>query len=142
MLELRSHSGSYTEEQRLDNALLEYSTHDAASAMAELRVLVNLGSFPALAYLACIAEEEELYEDAFHYLQLLKRTYVQEVEISPFPALGHRLAALAERIGPERAKEIAKKIDALPPFLTTQGTGLSSIGFGGNVTQRRYTYEH
>ena len=141
VLELRSNSAQYTEEERLDNALLEYSTHDTDTAMSELRILVNQGSFAALAYLAFISEEVELYEDAFHYLQLLKRTYVQEVELSPFAALGRRIASLTERIGKETAARIVKKIDALPPFLTSTGVGLTSIGFG-NAAQRRYTYEH
>ena len=57
ILEMRS-AMPRTDAIRMENALLEYSTGDIASAISELKILVNGGDFPALVYLAEISAAE------------------------------------------------------------------------------------
>lgn len=140
ILEMRS-ALPRTDELRMENAMLEYSTGDIASTVKELEVVVNGGSFPALAYLAEISANEEKFEAAYHYLLLMKRTYEREIEIPPFEALSERIALARAAIGRERAAAIEAKVMALPPFLTADGTA-GGIGFGQKTTTKRYTYEH
>ena len=140
ILEMRS-AIPRTDALRMENALLEYSTGDIASAVSELKILVNGGDFPALVYLAEISAAEESFEAAYQYLLLMKRTYEKEIEIPAFEALSERIALARAAIGREKAAEIEAAVAALPPFLTADGqTG--GIGFGQKTTGKRYTYEH
>lgn len=129
-----------SDEHRMDNALLEYSTGDLENAARELRTLVNSGSFPAVAYLAVVAAEQGSTAEAYHYSLLLIKTYEKEVEIKPHRGLALRAAALREALPAEEAERIERRIAKLPPFLTAD-TAVAGIGFG-EATTRRFTYEH
>lgn len=140
ILEMRS-AFPRTEALRMENAMLEFSTGDIASTVEELKILVNGGNFPALAYLAEISADEERFDAAYHYLLLLRRTYEKEIEIPPFEVLSERLSLARSAIGRARAAEIEAAVEALPPFLTADEFA-GGIGFGQKTTGRRYTYEH
>ncbi|MBR7095116.1 MAG: hypothetical protein IKC73_02745 [Clostridia bacterium] len=127
-------------EHRMDNALLEYSTGDLENAARELRILVNGGSFPAVAYLAAVTAEQGSTAEAYYYALLLVKTYEREVEIKPHRGLRLRAAALRAALTEEEAERIEKRVAKLPPFLTSDTT-VAGIGFG-EATTRRFTYEH
>ena len=130
-----------TDAIRMENAILEYSTGDIASAVKELKSLVNNGDFQALTYLAQISADEERFEAAYHYLLLLKRTYEKEIEIPPFEALSERISLARAAIGREKAAQIEAAVAALPPFLSADEFA-GGIGFGQKTTGKRYTYEY